>query len=265
MTPYAQIPSSLICRFGELTKTEIVVICYLYTTRNRKSGQCNPSRSAIARAVNIDRAHVSPAVKNLERKGWLIEQEDGNFHLINEPAVVTKSAQGNVTEIAQCTDSAQCEISNKGVRNPQQGCAESVTRNNRISSEQKKEQKKEPEKTAKPSQPSDHQRLFAHHSNRIGIITDGAAQGKAIKSLLKNFSVDDCLRCYDYQTRDLRSAGGWRDAVNWNSVLKGISEWITGGRPLEPKRNGSNKNTTEISSNGIREPIDVGARNVTRV
>ena len=47
MTSFAQIPTNLICRFGELTKTEIIVLGYLYAKRNTKTGQCNPSKAAI--------------------------------------------------------------------------------------------------------------------------------------------------------------------------------------------------------------------------
>lgn len=150
LTNYAQIPTHLICRFGELTKTEIVVISYLYAVRNRKTGQCNPSRSTIARAVGIDRAHVSPAVKSLDQKEWICEMPDGNFQLTEPSERCADSAQAKVTESAQ-----------GGVRNPQQDRAESVTkvcgiRTGHIydSSEQRNEQKIEQREREEPDPPA---------------------------------------------------------------------------------------------------------------
>lgn len=93
MTPFVQIPIHLVCRFSELTKTEIVVVSYLYASRNRKTGQCNPSRATIGRAVGIDRSHISKALAELDHKGWVIEMPDGNFCLCEEPEKRAKSAR----------------------------------------------------------------------------------------------------------------------------------------------------------------------------
>ena len=241
MTSYAQIPTDLICRFGELTKTEIVVVSYLYAARNRKSGQCNPSRASIARAVNIARSHVSPAIKGLEDKGWIIEESGVGFMLLSHPQIVTESVTASVTESGQVTESVH-------VPNPSQGGTELVTEeygigntHKRISLEQSIEQKKEQKKTAKPSHP-DYQPLLDHHSNRLGKVFDYGAQGKAINNLLTHFSRDDLLAYYDYQVKQLKPHG-WRDSVNWLTVQKTISEWVKAGKPEEPlEKNGSNRN-----------------------
>jgi biotin operon repressor len=258
MTAYAQIPTNLICRFGELTKTEIVVISYLYAARNRKSGQCNPSRSAIARAVKIGRSHVSPAVKGLQDKGWIIEDEHDNFLLLSEPRNVPESGQVDVTESGQGTESGH-------VLNPQQECPESVTGVSRIgntvnkdSFEQKKEQRKEQKKKkdAIASRPEYHT-LLSHHETRLGTVFDYGAQGKAINTLLEHFPASDCVAYYDYQVKQLKPQG-WRDSVSWLTVQKTIAEWIAGGKPLEPlEKNGSYKN-----GNRKRTDADVIAESI---
>lgn len=90
MTDYAQIPTNLICRFGELSKTEIRVLCFLYTSRNRKTGRCNPSRAYIARYSGLSRTHVTPAITSLVEKGWVAETNEDGFHLFAEPKNVTE-------------------------------------------------------------------------------------------------------------------------------------------------------------------------------
>ncbi len=119
-------------RFSELTKTEMIVVCFLYAKRNRKTGQCNPTRSTIAREVGIDRSHVSKAIAELDHKGWVFEMADGNFSLCEEPDFVAKSARAK---------------SAHPVRNPPQSEAKSATEPCEIrldaykdSSEQRKEQ-----------------------------------------------------------------------------------------------------------------------------
>lgn len=95
---FGQIPINLICRFGELTKTEIIVLTYLYASRNQHTKQCNPSRKAISADTGIHKSHLSPAVKSLEEKGWLVESEVGDFQLLTPTEKVTESVTPQVTE-----------------------------------------------------------------------------------------------------------------------------------------------------------------------
>lgn len=143
MSDYAQIPTGLICRFGELSKTEIVVISFLYASRNRKTGQCNPSRASIGRAIGVDRSHVGRAVESLESKEWIFEMAEGGWTLFPDPPIVAKSATPEVAESATVAKSAH-------VQNPQHTVAKSATdpceiRNtlNKDSFEQRNEQKNE--------------------------------------------------------------------------------------------------------------------------
>jgi hypothetical protein len=98
MSNFGQIPTHLICRFAELTKTEIIVVSFLYASRNRETNRCNPSRGAISRATGIAKPHVSTAVKSLEDKEWIFEHADGSFALTEPCQRVTKSVTPKVTE-----------------------------------------------------------------------------------------------------------------------------------------------------------------------
>ncbi len=69
MSLFGQIPTHLVCRFSELTKTEIMVLCYLYAKRNLETLQCNPSKASVGRAIGIARPHVSRAIAGLVKHG----------------------------------------------------------------------------------------------------------------------------------------------------------------------------------------------------
>ncbi len=87
---------------------------------------------------------------------------------------------------------------------------------------------------------SNHVVLMEYHSKRLGAITDGAGQGKAVKTILAQFSVDDAKGCYEYQMTEMQLQGGWRSSVSWKTVLPFIAEWVKAGRPkaVPPKTNG---------------------------
>jgi hypothetical protein len=114
-----------------------------------------------------------------------------------------------------------------------------------------KEKKKEEKPSSLPATVSDHSRLMRHHADRIGVITDGGRQGSAIKDLLGKFSFTDAVGCYDYQVSQLNQNGGWRDKVNWSTVLSDISEWITAGKPEVWSKNG-NRTSSEREKSASR-------------
>lgn len=105
MSNFGAIPTEVICRFSEMTKTEIIVLSYLYAARNSKTGQCNPSRGEIARKVGVAKSHISPAVKSLEDKEWIFEHSDGNFQLTMPSQRVTDLVTPPVTELVTVTES----------------------------------------------------------------------------------------------------------------------------------------------------------------
>lgn len=108
MTDFGQIPTDVICRFGELTKTEIIVLSYLYAARNGKSGQCNPKQKAIAEDTKIHKSHISRAIKSLEFGGWILEVDGGNF-LLKSGAEKLRNTQP--VEVAESATES-CEIGN---------------------------------------------------------------------------------------------------------------------------------------------------------
>lgn len=77
----------------------------------------------------------------------------------------------------------------------------------------------------------DHARLMKHHADRVGRITDGAKQGALVKQLLKQFTADECIECYDFQVSE-----DWRkNQVSWATVIdgtRGISTFVA--TPKEP-------------------------------
>lgn len=68
-----------------------------------------------------------------------------------------------------------------------------------------------------------HTRLFKiHHERLSGKVMDGAAQGKAVKKLLANYTEAECRECYESQLNE-----GWRKRnVSWLTVEKGIGSWL---------------------------------------
>jgi hypothetical protein len=95
---FGQIPFHLICRFDELTKFEIRVLCVLYAARNEKTRLCNPRRKKIAEWTPIDRANLSRAVSGLEKKGWIVELETKEFLLIENPAMPDEKVVESTTK-----------------------------------------------------------------------------------------------------------------------------------------------------------------------
>jgi len=101
----------------------------------------------------------------------------------------------------------------------------------------KETNKKELTAIAVVAEKTDSQILMDRHNQRVGVILDGSAQGKAVKKLLQHFTVEDCIACYDFQVSE-----NWRGNVSWLSVASGstgITQWIANGRPLLEKLNGN--------------------------
>ena len=81
MSKFAKIPDEVLRRFVELTKTEIIVLSYLYGCQRKTTGQCNPSKGTIAKACGLARPHVTPAYTGLASKGWIVEHFDKDGRL----------------------------------------------------------------------------------------------------------------------------------------------------------------------------------------
>lgn len=120
MSKFGAIPTAVICRFNELTKTEIIVLCYLYSRRNRHTGQCNPSQKDIAQATGLDKAHVCRAMHTLFQKGWAIPENSTGQINLEIPLITSKPSLPFHSK--RVANSATSEL-----RNPQPAVAESAT------------------------------------------------------------------------------------------------------------------------------------------
>lgn len=78
-------------------------------------------------------------------------------------------------------------------------------------------------KATKEKKETPHSRLFKYHADRLGgKVLDGGKQGKAIKTLLANYTEAECRECYESQL-----AEAWRERkVSWATVLSGIGNWL---------------------------------------
>jgi DNA-binding transcriptional ArsR family regulator len=88
--------------------------------------------------------------------------------------------------------------------------------------------------TTPPAKPATDSRigpLMKIHADRIGTVNDGSVQAATLKTLLKRYTPDDLADCYRFQVSQLRTEGGWRDAVSWKTVSAGVAEWIVAGKP----------------------------------
>ncbi|MBL8179980.1 MAG: helix-turn-helix domain-containing protein [Blastocatellia bacterium] len=83
MSKFAIIPDYVIERLDDLTKRECVILINLYLHRNRRTGQCNPSKKRLAVRSKIGLNHVYSTLKSLAEKGWVREEIGGRFDLLN--------------------------------------------------------------------------------------------------------------------------------------------------------------------------------------
>lgn len=124
---FAQLPAEVIYRLHELTKTEIIVLEFLYLSRNKRTTRCDPSRGNIAKAIGIERAHVYRACETLERKGWIEMEKDGNF-ILSVPFMPLKGTLPFGVKTRSKTVAKSATVSKPEVsRNAQQSVAKSAT------------------------------------------------------------------------------------------------------------------------------------------
>jgi hypothetical protein len=279
MSAYAQIPTNLICRFGELSKTEIRVFTYLYAVRNRRTGQCNPSQKTISDATGIPKSHVSSAIKTLAQKGWIDDGGEGHF-LLEDP-------RGKVTDSVTERDAESYGIRNFGVTDSvtpeSQKVTDSVTkvtdsvtesygfRNSHIKdSEQRFEQKKNREREGRPraedfappigpTMKANHPALVAVRS-LTGHQPDRATWDGIIDALGSDPDLARLAECYSaWVMRGYRKANyGW--ITDWYAS----PEWTAQGGPPTSKPAGRVKTAREFAreAEAMNRPDDVEAKGV---
>lgn len=80
---------------------------------------------------------------------------------------------------------------------------------------------------------TDHHILIQHHKDRVGFDSSWPAQAKAVQTLLKHFSKEDCIAYYDFQVMQLQP-NGKRTSVSWLTVQTKIADWALAGKPKTP-------------------------------
>ncbi len=261
---FGQIPFNLICRFGEITKTEIIILSYLYACRNEQTKQCNPSRKTMSADTGIHKSHLSPAVKSLEENEWILEDENGNYTLFGNPkqkvteSVTTK--QKVTKSVTKVTDSVtkSYEIGNSHNK-------EFEHRKNIERTENKKRLSDKSDPPKKPrlvselskSQKQEFNTGMKFLQEKISKYPDGAAQGKALKWMLLNGA-----NIYQIQKgleREIAEAGS-RYRVSFTTLQKNIFKWIQEGNgeiKLNGASNGSNQNNQRNGYPAKRTDADI--------
>lgn len=130
MSKFAMIPEYLIDRMSELSKREYVILSILYLHRNKRTGQCNPSKKLIAARSKIGLNHVYATLKSLAEKGWIQEEMDGRFHLLNpnEGQVTQKTGDNSHLITLDQSDISRAEelvgngkVQNRDLSSPKSG------------------------------------------------------------------------------------------------------------------------------------------------
>lgn len=97
-------------------------------------------------------------------------------------------------------------------------------------------------------EPSPHARLMDHLQIRYGPIANGGKEGKAVKWLLEHYSVDECIRCFDYLTNE------WTAQVSWTHVASHIGAFI--GRQFNGNGNGHKPTASEKRVDQLRSNFE---------
>ena len=96
-----------------------------------------------------------------------------------------------------------------------------------------------------PTPLNDHQTLMAYLAVRTGQpILNGGAEGKAVKTILAAYTVEQAKEVLDHQLADSK----WRGAVSWLSVQRAIADYF---RRKQLTTNGENNNGTISNSAGF--------------
>jgi hypothetical protein len=258
---FGQIPFEIICRFGELDKTEIRVLSYLYACRNTDTKQCNPGRKLISTDTGVAKSHLSTALSSLEQNGWLAEGENGHFTLFANPPKKEK-----VTESVTLRPTKEVTESVTIVTESVTEVTESVTLLNKDLEQRKNIEGTENKNIAakrgalQKIRPTDfipyRNRLFDFHKQRINAVPNESTQFKAINWLYdNNFQLGDCLTLYSYQCKQLKPQG-WRDSVSWLTVQQQIGDWISQGRPKLEDKNGSNQKYQSTAEKRLNDELE---------
>lgn len=248
---FGQIPFNLICRFDELSKTEIRVISYLYACRNTETLQCNPSRKLITTDTGINKTHLSPAIKSLEDKQWIIEDEKGHF-ILNENPI--KKVTDSVTIKPKVTKTVT-KVTESVTKSYENGNSHIKDLNReRTEKEQRKglsDKSDRPRTGQKVSDLTEKQKQDFNEAMKFlatkGKFPNYAAQGKALKWMLKEGA--DALQIQKGLERQIAEYQG-RFTASYLTLQKDIFRWIQegNGQILEAyQKNGATNGTHQAN------------------
>lgn len=212
-------------------------------------GDCHPSQKLIAEKCGLSRETVNRIVHQLETEGLLSAVRSRTYnryklHFDNLPQMCSQVTSepvevcADVTseEIQMCADvtldvtsrHTRCDVTS---HKPSRTISEPSVRTKTLSADANVVTGILDPIADKKTVP-DHKLMMEHHGNRIGKILDGAAQGAAVKKLLNNYPLGDCLKCYDHLVSQLKTKGGWRNGkISWLTVIAEIGEWKASQRP----------------------------------
>lgn len=260
--PFGKVYLSLSRRSGELTRNELRVLIHLLVCRNEETKQCNPSRKTIAAEIKIDKGNLSKAIVGLEKKGWILERENGQFTLFEASQVPTEVVEIPTKRVVD-SPTVVVETPTESCRNTNPHIKEIEQKTNIERTEKNLADKSAcfgeqipsallvnlTDKAANPSQTgrspefkSFREALYSFHKKRLnGVVADFAAQNTAICWLFDNgFNPDDCLALYAEQVKESKP-NGWRSKVSWLTVKGEIADWVSQGKPILERKNEKEK------------------------
>lgn len=90
---FGQTPFWAICRFGEISKIEIIVFSFICAKRFRNNETADCARSEIIEYTKLDKSQISVAINKLKSINWLSEKSKTKWFIPEtEPAKVEKSS-----------------------------------------------------------------------------------------------------------------------------------------------------------------------------
>lgn len=229
--------------------------------------ECFPGIKAIAEKMRCSERNVQALIHRLvERKVFKIVAGDGRgnktvFKLVKGEHSNTLSDEQrakNPAPFQPPKGRRNAQKKGEGLREKRVKVSASPSYKEESFKESFKEPTAEPQEKKSESSNENFSVLMKHHFNRVGRITDGKAQGDAIKKLLKDFSPTECIACYNCLVLELKP-DGWRSRVSWLQVNTDIAEWIKAGQPEKwIKENGTNR---QFNSNGSKPSPAATIRN----
>jgi hypothetical protein len=215
-----------------MDKDGIVALSSIGNVANRARVSLEEAQAAIdclesPDAHNPDQAEQGRRIQRIPEVGWFIFNAEKYNHIAKAEDIRASTRE----RTRRWREKLKEDIGDAPVTE----CDESVTPSVSVSVSVSEEKEYVANATAsvgkkksKPKVSTDHQRLMDFHAQQIGTILDGGVQGQKVKLLLKHYSPEDCIACYEYQLTE-----PWRHSVSWATVASGsgIANWVKANKP----------------------------------